>query len=140
MDRADPTDLTPLIDRLAADGTLHVVETGGIMAHKGVQVKWLHVLLSGHVVLSADRGSGPRKAIEWHAGEVSGIAPYSRMNRPSGDAIAQEPTEVLSFPRGCLPAQTHECCEATAIPVHNMLDRARPAWPRRLAHQLLALT
>ena len=123
MDRADindlkyPADLSPLIARLAehktlgsvpreelawlaAHGKLHKLESGEKLERKGVQVEWLHVLLSGHVVLFVDRGSGPQKAIEWYAGEVSGVLPYSRLVSPPGDTIAQEKTEVLSLPRG----------------------------------------
>jgi signal transduction histidine kinase len=81
--------------------------------------------MTGHVVLFVDRGSGPQKAIEWHAGEVSGLLPYSRLVSPPGDAVAQEPTEVLSLPRECLRALTHQCFEVTAMLVHTMLDRAR---------------
>ena len=148
MDRAalkdlkDPADLSPLITRLAEHktlgsvpreelawlaehGILHKLETGEYLERKGIQVEWLHVLLSGHVVLFVDRGSGPQKAIEWYAGEVSGVLPYSRLGSPPGDAIAQEKTELLSLPRGCLRALTHECHEVTTILVHNMLDRAR---------------
>ena len=148
MDRAalkdlkDPADLSPLIARLAEHktlgsvpreelawlaehGILHKLETGEYLERKGIQVEWLHVLLSGHVVLFVDRGSGSQKAIEWYAGEVSGVLPYSRLGSPPGDAIAQEKTELLSLPRGCLRALTHECHEVTTILVHNMLDRAR---------------
>ena len=48
---------------------------------------------------SVDRGAGPQKMIEWRAGDVSGILPYSRLTTPPGDAIAQEPTEILALPR-----------------------------------------
>jgi signal transduction histidine kinase len=142
MDRSNSADLTALIDRLAehktlgsapreelawmvAHGTLHMLDIGEALAHKGVQVEWLHVLLSGRVDLLVDRGSGPQKAIEWRAGDVSGVLPYSRLGSPPGDAIAQELTEVLSLPRGCLRAMTYECHEITTILVHIMLDRAR---------------
>ncbi len=142
VDLKDSSDLTPLIARLAehktlggvpreelawlaAHGILHRLKAGGTLERKGVQVEWLHILLSGHVVLSVDRGSGLQKAIEWHGGEVSGVLPYSRLGSPPGDAIAQQATEILSLPRGCLRALTHECYEVTAILVHNMLDRAR---------------
>jgi signal transduction histidine kinase len=141
-DLADPTDLSPLIARLAehktlgaapreelawmaAHGKLRTLEVGNVLSHKGVQVEALYVLLSGRVVLFVDRGSGPQKGIEWRAGEVSGVLPYSRLGTPPGDAIAQEQTEVLSLPRGCLRALTHECHEVTTILVHIMIDRAR---------------
>ena len=142
IDLKDPADLTPLIARLAEhktlggvpreelawlakNGILHKLETGGVLERKGVPVEWLHVVLTGHLVLFVDRGSGPQKAIEWRAGEVSGILPYSRLGSPPGDAVAQEPMEMLSIPRACLRALTHECHEVTTILVHNMLDRAR---------------
>ena len=109
---------------LAAHGTLHTLEAGEVLSHKGIQVEFLYVLLSGHVVLSVNRGSGLQKAIEWRGGEVSGVLPYSRLVTPPGDAVAQEPTEILSLPRGCLRALTHECHEVTSILVHIMVDRA----------------
>ncbi|HEV2486533.1 MAG TPA: ATP-binding protein [Terracidiphilus sp.] len=110
---------------LAAHGTLRKLDAGEALSHKGVPVDGLYVLLSGHVTLSVDRGAGPQKMIEWRAGEVSGVLPYSRLGSPPGDSIAQEPTEFLSLPRACLRALTHECHEVTAILVHIMVDRAR---------------
>ncbi len=110
---------------LAAHSTLQRLGAGEVLSHKGVQVEGLYVVLSGHVTLSVDRGSGPQKVIEWRAGEVSGILPYSRMTTPPGDAIAVEPTEILTLPREQLRALTHECHEITTILVHMMLDRAR---------------
>ncbi len=110
---------------LAEHGTLRLLEAGEILSHKGVQVEGLYVVLSGHVTLSVDRGSGPQKIIEWRAGEISGILPYSRLTSPPGDAVAQEPTEILALPRELLRALTHECFVVTSILVHTMLDRAR---------------
>ena len=83
------------------------------------------MLLSGHVSLTVDRGSGPQKMIEWRGGDVSGMLPYSRMVNPPGDAIAQEHTEILALGREHLRALTHECFEITSILVRTMLDRAR---------------
>jgi signal transduction histidine kinase len=110
---------------LAAHGTLRHLEAGEVLSHKGVQVEGLYVVLSGHITLSVDRGSGPQKIIEWRAGEVSGILPYSRLTSPPGDAVAHEPTEILALPREELRALTHECFGVTSILVHIMLDRAR---------------
>ena len=110
---------------LAEHGTLRHLGAGEVLSHKGVQVEGLYVVLSGHVTLSVDRGSGPQKMIEWRTGEVSGILPYSRLTTPPGDAVAQEPTEILSLPRELLRALTQECFVITSILVHTMLDRAR---------------
>ncbi len=110
---------------LAAHGTLRKLNAGGVLSHKGAPVDGLYVVLSGHVSLSVDRGSGPQKVIEWRTGEVSGMLPYSRMVNPPADSVAEEPTEVLSIPRDQLQALTRECFEVTRILVHIMLDRAR---------------
>jgi signal transduction histidine kinase len=110
---------------LAAHGTLRKLEAGEVLSHKGIPVEGLYVVLSGHVTLFVDRGAGPQKMIEWRTGEVSGVLPYSRLVTPPGDAIVQEPTEILSIPRDCLRAMTHDCFEVTSILVRTMLDRAR---------------
>jgi signal transduction histidine kinase len=110
---------------LAAHGTLRRLDAGEVLSHKDVPVKGLYVVLAGHVALSVDRGSGPQKMIEWRAGDVAGVLPYSRLRNPPGDAIAQEPTEILALHWDELRALTRECFEITSILVHTMLDRAR---------------
>ena len=110
---------------LAEHGSLRHLEPGEVLSHKGVQVKGMYVILSGHVVLSVDRGSGPQKVIEWRAGEIAGVLPYSRLTSPPGDAAAVESTELLALPREQLRALVTECHELTAILVHTMIDRAR---------------
>jgi signal transduction histidine kinase len=110
---------------LAAHGTLRHLEPGKVLSHKGKPVDGLYVVLSGHLSLSVDRGSGPQKAIEWRAGEISGILPYSRLVTPPGDAIAEEPTEVLVIHRDEFRELTRECFVVTSSLVHIMLDRAR---------------
>jgi signal transduction histidine kinase len=110
---------------LAAHGSLRRLGAGEVLSHKGVQVEGLYVVLSGHVTLSVDRGNGPQKMIEWRAGDVSGVLPYSRLVSPPGDAIAQEPTEILALDRAHIRSLAHECYEITSILVRTMLDRAR---------------
>ena len=113
------------LEWLAGHGTLRHLGAGEVLSHKGPPVEGLYVVLSGHVSLSVDRGSGPQKVIEWRAGDVTGVLPYSRLTSPPGDAVAEEPTEILAFPRDELQALTRECFEVTKILVHIMLDRAR---------------
>jgi len=110
---------------LAAHGSLRKLAAGEVLSHKGLPVEGLFVVLSGHVTLSIDRGSGLQKMIEWRTGDVSGLLPYSRLVNPPGDAIAQEPTEILELHREHLRALTRECFEITSILVRVMLDRAR---------------
>jgi signal transduction histidine kinase len=110
---------------LAAHGFLRELRAGQVLTAKGATVEGLFVVLSGRIAIFVDRGAGPQKIMEWRAGDVTGLLPYSRLVGPPGDTLAQEPTEVLAVPRDCLRAMTHECYEVTAILVHCMLDRAR---------------
>ncbi len=110
---------------LVEHGTLRHLEAGEILSHKGQQVEGLYILLTGHVTLSVDRPTGPQKMIDWRAGEVSGILPYSRLKAAPGDAVAVETTEILSIPREQLQELTRACYEVTALLVHTMIDRAR---------------
>jgi signal transduction histidine kinase len=51
--------------------------------------------------------------------------PYSRLKAPPGNAIAEEPTEILAVPREQFHALTSSCPEITTMLVHAMIDRAR---------------
>jgi signal transduction histidine kinase len=110
---------------LASHGTLRHLAAGEVLSRRGELVDGLYVVLSGHISLSVDRPMGKQKMIEWRGGDVSGILPYSRLKAPPGDAIAEEPTEILSLPREKLRELTSECYEITTLLVHMMLDRAR---------------
>jgi signal transduction histidine kinase len=110
---------------LAAHGSLRHAARGEVLSTKGERVEGLYVVLSGCIAISIDRGTGLRKAMEWRAGDVTGLLPYSRLLTPPGDTVAQEPTELLTVPGRFLVEMTRACYEVTAILVHRMLDRAR---------------
>jgi signal transduction histidine kinase len=110
---------------MATHGTLRQLTEGEVLSPKDVPVSGMFVVLRGHIAIYVDRGGGRRKLIEWRAGDVAGMLPYSRLVKPPGDSVAQEPSEILSIPRGDLVEMTRACHEVTAILVHKMLDRAR---------------
>src|SRR4029079_3950728 len=68
---------------------------------------------------------GSHKVMEWRAGDIAGLLPYSRVVSPPGDVAAEEPTEVLRIMRENMPGMIHECPTLTATLVHAMVDRAR---------------
>jgi len=110
---------------MAANGRCRFIPAGELVVSTGTPVHELHVILSGHLAIRVSRGAGPRKVMEWRAGEVTGVLPYSRMTRSPGEMIAEEPTETFVLDRDTFPALIRECHEVTAILVHVMLDRAR---------------
>jgi signal transduction histidine kinase len=110
---------------LATHGTVRTLSVGEFLSTKEVDVEGLYILLSGRVTHFVDRGAGPVKVIEWRGGDVTGVLPYSRLVKPPGNSIAEEPTEILSLHRSLLRDLTTECYEITSILVRVMLDRAR---------------
>src|SRR5262245_11210098 len=73
---------------VAAHGVLRQLEAGAILTSMNGQVEGLHVVLSGHLTIHVDRGTGRRKIMEWRGGDVTGLMPYSRLVAPPGDVIA----------------------------------------------------
>ena len=110
---------------LAAHGTLRQLKDGDVMVAAGAPVEGLFILLTGHVDIFVDRGAGRHKVMDWRAGDVTGVLPYSRLVNSPGDSVAQEPTEILVVLRDHLPALIRDCHQVTSILVHTMLDRAR---------------
>jgi signal transduction histidine kinase len=113
------------LEWLVAHGTFEVHEAGHVIGPKGRRVEKLWLIVSGHVAIRVDRGAGPRLVTEWHAGEVTGMLPYSRMTAPPGDNYCAEKTEFLALHERHFPEMVHHCPAFTAYTVHTMLDRAR---------------
>jgi signal transduction histidine kinase len=53
------------------------------------------------------------------------VLPYSRLQKPPGDAVVDEAAEVLTIKRDELPDLIRNCYHVTATLVHVMTDRAR---------------
>lgn len=117
------------LEWLVAHGRLRAVPAGGYLNRKGQTPEDLgigmEIILSGSFAIHVDRGAGPRKVMEWHAGDISGRLPFSRMSSAPGDSIADALVETLSIPHEYFPEMIRECPVVTAICVHLMLDRAR---------------
>jgi signal transduction histidine kinase len=110
---------------LAAHGSIRRIDKGDVLSAAGQAVGGLFILLDGRIAIFVDRGAGRRRIMEWQAGDVTGLLPYSRLVSPPGDTVAQEPTTVLAVDREHLPAMIRVCHEVTSILVHTMIDRAR---------------
>lgn len=113
------------LEWLAAHGSLRELGSGQTLSVKGRQVEALYIILAGRLALFLDRGGGLNKVIEWRAGDVAGMLPYSRLMTAPGDSIALEPLEILAIPREHFREMTRECFDTTSILVHTMIDRAR---------------
>ena len=110
---------------LASQGTLERYDRGAIVSNKSQPLRTLVVVLSGRISIEVDHGAGPRRVMEWRAGDVTGLLPYSRLAAPPGNSVTDEPSEALVVSADCFPEMTRRCPELTAILVHVMIDRAR---------------
>jgi len=110
---------------LAQVGHEEILEPGVVLTPSTGPVRGLYIVLDGHLSIRVDRGSGPRIVMEWHAGDVTGMLPYSRIKGPPGDVVAEERTTVFVVLTADLPRMIRECHELTAVFVHVMVDRAR---------------
>ena len=113
------------LEWLVAHGSIRELNSGEVVTGGDAIALGLYVVLSGRIAIFVDRGSGPHKMTEWRDGDVTGVLPYSRMTKPPGPTIVQEPTTVFLVHRDHFPEMIRECHEVTAILVHTMLDRAR---------------
>ena len=110
---------------LVAHGSVRHLSTGDTLTPKGDPVTGMFIILEGRIAIFLDRGTGLHKVLEWRAGDVTGLLPYSRLTTPPADTSAQEPTVILAIDREWLRDLILECHEVTTILVHEMLDRSR---------------
>jgi signal transduction histidine kinase len=113
------------IEWIAGHGVLRHLEPGAILTSKHGPVEGLHIVVDGYLAIHQDQGAGRRKIMEWRAGDVTGLLPFSRLVAPPNDVVAEEASEVVTVYRADMDQMIHECPELTAILVHVMVDRAR---------------
>jgi signal transduction histidine kinase len=85
----------------------------------------LEIVLSGRLATYQDRGAGLRKVMDWQAGDITGVYPFSRMGPAIGQSIAETPLATLTLGAEHFPELIRDCPNVTAVCVHMMLNRAR---------------
>jgi signal transduction histidine kinase len=113
------------IEWLAEHGTLRRFEAGAVIFREGDPIPGLFVVLSGRLDIRVHRGGTVRRVLEWRAGDISGILPFSRMRGSPGTTAVNEAAELLEVESRHFPELIRDCQAVTAICVHVMLDRAR---------------
>ena len=113
------------LEWLVDHGRLESYQAGTVFRPHAIPIPGLSVLITGSLAIHVDRMGVQRRVMQWHAGDLTGALPYSRMTVPPGDTIVHEDMEVFTVDKEHFPGLTRECPEFTAICVHTMLDRAR---------------
>ncbi|HTI62554.1 MAG TPA: hypothetical protein VL524_03530, partial [Gemmatimonadaceae bacterium] len=113
------------LEWLARHGELRRFRAGEMLSIKGTEPFYMTVMLTGSGGIYMERGGARRKVMEWGAGELTGMMPFSRMTTTIGDPMLEQDSEVLFVHRDHFPELIRDCPNITAACVHVMLDRAR---------------
>lgn len=117
----------PRVERewMVAHGDLRTYEKGEKVVAASQTVEEMVAVLSGRIVVYFGHGAGRRHSMESLPGSLTGVLPYSRLQRPQWDVLAEEATELLTIHRDRFPEMIRECPVLVAKLVHIMIDRAR---------------
>ncbi|MEW5915467.1 MAG: cyclic nucleotide-binding domain-containing protein, partial [Gemmatimonadota bacterium] len=113
------------LEWLADHGEFRRYEPGEIASRKGERIPELMFVLTGSFGIHVEERHGWRRVLEWRAGDLSGLIPYSRMQASPGNTVVDETCEALAIHERLFPELIRECPTVTAVGVHVMLDRAR---------------
>ncbi len=113
------------LEWLVANGELRCFDAKTPIGLKGEPVDYMFIVLTGGGAVYLDRGLGPRRIMEWKAGDVTGVLPFSRLTTSAGAALFEAPSEVLCIHRDRMADLIRDCPNVTGALVHAMLDRAR---------------
>jgi signal transduction histidine kinase len=113
------------LEWLIAHGTPGHFKQGDPTLPPDLSVDLMYIMFTGHLSIYVDRGVGSRRTMDWWAGDIAGLLPYSRAKTAPGMPIMEEPSDVLALHRSQLGEMARECPEVTARCVQSMLDRAR---------------
>jgi signal transduction histidine kinase len=113
------------LEWIAAHGTVRHYSPGELLAQQGEVPTIMVIVLSGHGAVYIDRGAGRKKFMEWQAGDVTGVLPYSRLSTTVGDPLIDQPSDTVVVHRDQFPEMIRECPVVTAALVHTMVDRVR---------------
>ena len=102
------------------------LKAGGVYARQGDPADAMFVLLEGEFQWRGEF-SGETFVRDLHAGEVTGVLPFSRMKNYSLSGRATSDARVLRFPRSLFPELVHKMPELATRLVGLMSDRIREA-------------
>ena len=100
------------------------LQAGEVFVRQGDPADWMVVFLEGLFQWKGEFG-GASVSLPAHAGEVSGVFPFSRMKRFTVTGLALTNGRLLRFPAALLPELVQKMPELTNRLVAMMSDRIR---------------
>jgi signal transduction histidine kinase len=125
---------------IAANSERVVLEPGEVLIVAGSPAEWMFIALEGTIEVRREQLGASAPAFVFHAGDVTGVIPYSRMKSWLGTGRAATHAVVARFPRALFPELLKRVPSLTPRFVAFLADRVRDATRREAqVERLLAL-
>jgi signal transduction histidine kinase len=118
-----------------------VLDPGELLLVSGQPAEWMFIGIQGTVEVRREQLGASVPAYVFHAGDVAGVIPYSRMKEFVGNGRAATPAVVARFPRTLFPELLRRAPALAPRFVALLADRVRDATRREAQlERLLALS
>jgi signal transduction histidine kinase len=125
---------------IAAQSERIVLTPGQLLLVSGEPAEWMFVGIAGTIEVRREQLGSSVPAYVFHAGDVAGVIPYSRMKVFVGNGRAATPAVVARFPRALFPELLRRVPTLAPRFVALLADRVRDATRREAqVERLLAL-
>ncbi|MEM6298830.1 MAG: ATP-binding protein [Bacteroidota bacterium] len=106
-------------------GKCQMIRKGEFAFQKDDPIVHLVIILNGNLRLFIEQNGSQRLFGNLKTGDITGVLPFSRLEKAQGFADALEDTKIFRFPKECLPDMVQKHYELTEAFVHFMASRIR---------------
>ena len=125
---------------IAAHSERIVLAPGQLLLSVGQPADWMYIALEGTIEVRREPLGASTPAFVFHAGDVTGVLPYSRMKSFVGNGRAATHAVVARFPRTLFPELLRRVPSLAPRFVATLIDRVRDTTRREAQlERLLAL-
>jgi CRP-like cAMP-binding protein len=101
------------------------IKEGEFLFEPEQPTNYMYFIMSGRIEIYATQNGQKREFGIVEKGSISGILPYSRMEKARGYANTIEDSKILAFPRAKMPELIRNHYSLTEALVHHMSSRIR---------------
>jgi signal transduction histidine kinase len=114
------------------------LEAGSVLFRLGEPAEWMYLTLEGALEARRDDHGAGAPAFAWHAGDVSGVIPFSRMVVAPSTGRALIPSRIARFPKSEFAALLARVPRLEPRFVAHLADRVRESTRRDQQQEKLA--
>ena len=115
----------PQLGWLVENSTCHEYNKGDYLFSRGDPIDNLQIIISGKFSVRVEQNGEFKNIAEIHAGDISGLLPYSRAVSAIGYGIAHEHSQVIILHKDHFREMIRNHHDLTTALVHTMTSRVR---------------